>query len=431
MWDECLEAWLKDDLAEKLQSTVGHDIVWRSRGKRSAELLAAVLKQEQTGLDEAPRYFRAFDFLDSAVAKSVLANIAFGQPTNVASDAKAKFMIMEAASRLSFDDLTEDQLAQMSDMIESSRGTPEFITAVGKFSSKKHYPDLLQLTETTDDRQMAAEAMGVLMIKGQGGMVQRAVVEADESKREQLCDALVNCGKREAAYLLAGVAKRTDVDLSLRSYAINRLGEIRSGAGDMLWWIGNKQPIDPAIMPAIKAALHSAKWPEVKQQADQLFPMPPSKDNRPLPSIGELILRSGNTAAGKKVFAGSGTCAKCHVVNKEGIEVGPDLSEIGSKLTKTAMYESIFFPSAGISHNYENWMVITADGEMITGILLGETDQEIQIKDDKGIKHTIPIDDVEGKKQQQLSLMPDGLHKEMSEQELVDLVAYLVSLKKK
>jgi len=204
----------------------------------------------------------------------------------------------------------------------------------------------------------------------------------------------------EATYLLAGVAKRKDLELPLRIYASKRLGEIRSGAGDMLWWIDQKEEIDSTIMPAIKAALHSAPWPDVKQKADELFPMPPSKDNRPLPSVAALAAREGKVDSGQKVFAGVRTCAKCHVVNQQGIEVGPDLSEIGSKLTKTSMYEPILFPSAGISHNYENWMVMTVDGEMITGVLLGESEQEIQLKDDKGIKHVIAMEDLEQKKQQ-------------------------------
>jgi putative heme-binding domain-containing protein len=88
------------------------------------------------------------------------------------------------------------------------------------------------------------------------------------------------------------------------------------------------------------------------------------------------------------------------------------------------------FPSAGISHNYENWMVLKTAGTIITGIMLGETESEIQLKDEKGIKHVISMDDVDEKKKQRLSLMPADLHKEMTEQELVDLVEYLMTLKK-
>ena len=430
-WDQCLDAWLRHKTWKEITNAAGREIIWRSRGKRSAKLLKKLLRHEDTTLKQAARYLRAFDFLDASTTKPVLADLAFGVHHEGPELDVANFVILEAASRLQSDDLNDEQLARMSDMIESRRGTPEFISAVEKFSSERHYKDLLKIASKSDDRQMAAEAMGVLMTKDQLGLVRRVVVSADENTRTQLCDSIVNCGKRKASFLLAGIGKSKDLDLTLRSYAIKRLGEIRSGASDMLRWIDQKKEIDSAIMPAIKAALHSAPWPEVKQKANELFPMPPSKDNRSLPSVGDLVSREGIVDSGQKVFAGVGTCAKCHVVNQQGIEVGPDLSEIGSKLTKTALYESILFPSAGISHNYENWKVVTVDGEMIIGVLLGETKQEIQLIDDKGIKHVISTEDVEQKKRQQISLMPEGLHKEMTEQELVDLVTYLASLKKK
>ncbi len=95
------------------------------------------------------------------------------------------------------------------------------------------------------------------------------------------------------------------------------------------------------------------------------------------------------------------------------------------------MFESILFPSAGISHNYESWLVQTVDGTLMTGVLIGETDNEIQLKDDKGILHKIPVADIEEKKKQQLSIMPADLHKALSEQDLVDVVEYMMSLKKK
>ena len=173
-----------------------------------------------------------------------------------------------------------------------------------------------------------------------------------------------------ADYTLSGVGKRVDIDTEIRTYAIQRLGETRSGAGDMLWWIDQekqgKEKIDPIIMPAIKAALHRARWPEVRKKANELFPIAATKGNRPLPPMQQLAKRTGDAANGKVIFDGVGTCAKCHVVVGKGIEVGPDLSEIGNKLTKIAMYESILFPSAGISHNYENWSVLKDDGQMLS-----------------------------------------------------------------
>jgi putative heme-binding domain-containing protein len=242
---------------------------------------------------------------------------------------------------------------------------------------------------------------------------------------------LANCGQRRADQILSGIARRSELESELRTYAIKRLGESKSGAGDMLRWIDKKETIDPTIMPAIKAALHSARWNDVKKRANELFPIAASKGDKPLPPMSQLAKRSGDVANGKKVFEAVGTCAKCHIVTGKGIEVGPDLSEIGDKLTKLALYESILFPSAGISHNYENWMVVKDDGQMITGVLLGETDAGIQLMDEKGIKHLIQTEEIDERKKQKLSLMPADLHKELSIQELVDLVEYMVALKKK
>jgi putative membrane-bound dehydrogenase-like protein len=426
-WDECLEAWSGSD-QDKWQSDAGRDIVWRSRGSKSAGLLSTIVADDATTIDEMARYFRAFDFLDGDSKSKALAELAFGE--RGLPKAKRSYVLMESASRLDPNELSSEHREKLETAIEASRGTPQFISMVGKFSSKRHYPELLKIATEGDDRQMAADAMSVLMDKDQAGSIHGLIVNSKPATREKICDALVNCGKRRADHLLSGVAKREDLASEIRTYAIKRLGESRAGAGDMLWWIDQKEKLDPTIMPAIVAALHRAKWESVRNKANELFPIAATKDNRPMPSMDELSERNGNPANGKTVFENAGTCAKCHIVAGKGIEVGPDLSEIGSKLTKPAMYESILFPSAGISHNYENWMVLKDDGQMITGVLLGETDFEVQLKDDKGIRHTIKTSEIDEKKKQKLSLMPADLHKDLSVQELVDLVEYLMTLKK-
>ena len=427
-WDECLDAWAGNDL-NKLMTPEGKDIVWRSRGTKSAEWLAKAIADDQTIAKNLARYFRAFDFVTSADKSRVLADLAFGD--HRFESEKAEFVLMESASRLNVDDLTKEQTEKLGSLIDQSRGTPQFISLVDKFSSQKHYPELLNIAASNSDRQMAADAMRVLLGKNQAGSVHTLIVKSEPETREIVCNSLVNSGQRRADRILSGIAKRTELDSELRTYAIKRLGETKSGAGDMLAWINNKEHIDPTIMPAIQAALHGARWNDVKQKANELFPIAATKGNKPLPPMNKLVGRRGDVANGQKVFEAVGTCGKCHVVAGKGIEVGPDLSEIGNKLTKLAMYESILFPSAGISHNYENWMVLKDDGQMITGVLLGDTESEIQLMDDKGIKHVIRAGEIEEKKQQRLSLMPADLHKEMSVQELVDLVEYMATLKKK
>ena len=272
------------------------------------------------------------------IAKSeALKHLAF-EVTGLEKD-KAIYVTMEAASRIDTKSLSTDQMSRVSTMIDDARGSAQFIELINKFSSEKHYPELLKISSEGTDRQQAADAMGVLMERKWMGRVHGAFVNAKPDQRNILADSLVNCGQRNACFILSGVAKLAELDSELRTYAIKRLGEIKAGAGDMLWWIDQGEKIDPVIMPAIQAALHSSKHKNIRDKAQELFPIAQTKDDRPMPPIANLSKRSGNIANGQKVFENAGTCSKCHIVAGKGIEVGPDLSEIGNKLTKPAMYE--------------------------------------------------------------------------------------------
>ncbi len=129
------------------------------------------------------------------------------------------------------------------------------------------------------------------------------------------------------------------------------------------------------------------------------------------------------------IFRTKGTCAACHKVSGDGKEVGPDLSEIGSKLSKEALYVSILDPDAGISHNYENYELLTQEGQIETGLLLSRGRGQIEIKNAEGVVRSFPAARIESIRQLKISLMPKGLQSKLSEEELVDLVAYLASLK--
>jgi putative heme-binding domain-containing protein len=87
-------------------------------------------------------------------------------------------------------------------------------------------------------------------------------------------------------------------------------------------------------------------------------------------------------------------------------------------------------PSAGISHNYEAYTARTDDGEVITGLLVSKTEQGVTIKDAKGIERMIPAGDLDELQKQEKSLMPENLQELISEQELIDVVEYLMSLRK-
>lgn len=412
-----------------MASTEMKDILWRSRGKSTVAELGGIIKHPSTTADQTKRYFRALDFLNSDDKANILAEIAFSD-VDYEID-KSNVVLMESANRLTVESLNKNQLKKLNQLIEQKRGTPDFISLVNRFSVEQFYSDVLKISADSSNPQLAADAMKLLLNKKQGTQVKDLILRSSPETQQNLCDALANSGTNPGGAILNGIAKQSSLELPLRNYAIKKMGESQSGARTVLSWITKKEKIDPGTLPAIQATLHGARWNDIRQKANELFPIAATKNSKPLPSMDQLSKRKGDAAKGKLVFENAGTCAKCHLVNGKGIEVGPDLSEIGNKLSKTALYESILFPSAGISHNYENWMIQKSDGRSITGVLLGETDAEIQIKDDKGIQHNISVDEIDARKRQQVSLMPADLHKELTTGELVDLVEYLSTLKKK
>lgn len=184
------------------------------------------------------------------------------------------------------------------------------------------------------------------------------------------------------------------------------------------------------VKALVAGSLRNSSNQEVAKMAADLFPLPMSKDQKPLPAIEELAKRTGTSGNGEKLFRGVATCSNCHIVKGFGKNVGPDLSEIGSKLTREAMFVAILEPSAGVSHNYESYALQTDSGDVATGLLVSQTDEEIVLKDAQGIERKFARDEVEEFKKQEKSIMPENLHHNFDEQGLVDIIEYMLSLKK-
>ena len=148
--------------------------------------------------------------------------------------------------------------------------------------------------------------------------------------------------------------------------------------------------------------------------------------------MAELVKRKGDIKRGESVFFRETVlCARCHQVNGKGIEVGPALSEIGTKLPKSELYEAIFDPNAGISFGYETWTVELKNGEQAFGLIVSDAADELALKAVTGVVMRYKKSEIKSRKQSSLSIMPGGLQVAMSEQDLVDLVEYLSSLKKR
>jgi len=149
-----------------------------------------------------------------------------------------------------------------------------------------------------------------------------------------------------------------------------------------------------------------------------------------LDELARKAAREGRPAEGAKVFAsGRGACMACHKVGDLGRAVGPDLSRIGDIRTERELLESIVLPSATLSRDYETILVGTSDGQSHLGLAKGRGVEGLTLMDAGGATRLIPSASIVSETQVPQSLMPMGLDAALGEQELLDLVAWMRSLR--
>lgn len=140
--------------------------------------------------------------------------------------------------------------------------------------------------------------------------------------------------------------------------------------------------------------------------------------------IAQIAMLTGDERKGRTVFKTN--CATCHRHGQEGEDIGPDLTKIHQKFDKSSLLEAIVYPNAGIAFGYEPYMVTTAKGQMYYGFLVSDGDQSVTIKGIKGIRHTIPANQIASRRQYKNSLMPDPTQLGLNQQQLADLAAFLL-----
>jgi putative heme-binding domain-containing protein len=138
----------------------------------------------------------------------------------------------------------------------------------------------------------------------------------------------------------------------------------------------------------------------------------------------------GNAQRGKAIFASQAArCAMCHKVNGQGGDVGPDLSQVGGKLDRTHLIESILDPSAQIPDGFYATTIATTSGRFLTGIVKSETAAAVVLLDVEAKRIAVPVADIESRAISKVSIMPAGLADGMSAADFTDLIAYLSSLR--
>jgi putative membrane-bound dehydrogenase-like protein len=238
-------------------------------------------------------------------------------------------------------------------------------------------------------------------------------LQATPQQLERLCTAIKTAGPLEIDRLAAPFLTCEDAELTAHFLAALEASDALSA----LRWaplresLGARSPELNARLDALEARVNIDAAAQ-REQIDQLIPQ----------------IAQGDVRRGHAVFnSNKAACTTCHRMGLYGGLVGPDLSAIGALRTERDLLESILFPSLSFVRSYEPVSIVTTAGQAVSGVIRDENDAHIVLATNADSEATIERDDIESIEPNNVSVMPAGLDKVLTTQDLADLVAFLKS----
>lgn len=356
--------------------------------------------------------------------------LVYSDEGNSALDPKDK-LIVQTVLRLKDFNLESSTKAKAAVLryLRAKQGTDQYFELIERFKPTEIADDLVTFCLAHSNETSGVRGTELLFAMDRGQLLQ-AYIHSDAPKKATAAIGLIGraAGKQTQQLLVPLVTSLTE-SLAIRSAAVRALGYSIDGQTGILKLVTEGKLTDDLKFIAANILL-SSDDAVIKAEAAKHLQLPATADAEPLPPISELVKRQGNADAGAVVFRTTGTCINCHKVIGEGKEVGPDLSEIGSKLSREAVFVSILSPSAAISHNFESYILITDEGLAFNGLLISDTDESVTLRNREGIDRKFSRTHIEEFEKQKLSLMPQDLQKLLTVDQLVDLVEYILTLRK-
>ena len=423
-WDKFFAAYL-DKVKDPLLSAASHDIVWRARTDKAVPYIAALASDNNTPLKNRLRYFRAFDFNTGPVKSKLLVKML---QDNSSNDFALNKLVLR---HLDIKTVIQTHIAQkaLQNVLQSVAGTDEYIELVTRYEVKAENPNLLQLAINKHDEPIGKNAAALLLQLGGDKLVWSIINSKDTAQQNNLLTSLAGVGSKKSVDMLQMITLSGKYAMPVRKEAAGKIGKSWSGEDRVLEILKAKK-VPAELIPDVVASVSGAWRGAVRSEAAGYLPNAgKTTAAKKIPALQEMNALTANADGGKKIF--TSICATCHQVNNSGYDFGPKLSEIGSKLPKESLLETITNPSAGIGFGYEGWELKMKDGSAMSGIIASKTETDIELKLPGGFKKQIKTTDIKTLTQMKQSMMPVGLYENLTTQDMADLLEYLSELKKK
>lgn len=162
---------------------------------------------------------------------------------------------------------------------------------------------------------------------------------------------------------------------------------------------------------------------EIRERATRLLAAAlPADREQALASYRPALKLAGNARHGRDVFRKH--CITCHRIGDLGVDVGPSIADERSKSPEQLLVD-ILQPSRSIDANYRAYIVVTLEGTVYTGVVQSETASSITLRLPEGKQISLLREEIEELQVSNSSLMPDGLERNISMQEMADLIAFI------
>lgn len=421
-WDTFFPAWLAA-VNNNWNTNEGRDIVWRARTPQTLPLLVQIVSNPEHNPDNYLKFYRAFDFQPGIEKEKALRSLLEGHHPQQDRINSIVLMLIDE-TKVPMTPAFKNAIASA---LNSVKGTQDYVDLVSRYKLRDKNNELLQIIEQSNDKGLQTSAIRVLLSTNNGDVLVKKALEARDSISLKIIKALGGYEDKKSKDILQAIVLDTKYPADLRNAAIESFSHGWSGE-DRLLALAKENKLPEDVKPVAVKILSTAYRGEIKKEAAKYLNISTGPVNKISP-VAQLVTMHGDATAGATVF--TTYCATCHQVNNKGTDFGPKLSEIGSKLSKEAIYTSIMEPSAGISFGFEGYSFKLKNGTQLLGYISSKTNDEITIKMIGGAEEKHAKSDIVEQKAYDKSLMPEGLAQGMGEKDLVNLVEYLTTLKKK
>ena len=182
------------------------------------------------------------------------------------------------------------------------------------------------------------------------------------------------------------------------------------------------------IAPNLREAYKKSSSQAIQQRAMQLFADDlRSSRSDVLNKYQAALSLQGNVQRGQESYRKN--CQSCHRFGDAGFEVGPNLATIQNR-TAAQILVNILDPSREVSPEFLEYIVLSVDGRVVSGMIATENVSSITLRQAEGVETTVQRSDIESIRSSGKSLMPEGLETAIAPAEMADLISYLLSLGK-